>query len=98
MAFESFTRPAFLKSGDQEMSKRNAEHTGANLHPCNAADRLQARTRTADIKLLDPFDQKLEKIIRELTLRIMAPNWGEFDRVLESANKICDRYALKKTA
>jgi hypothetical protein len=46
----------------------------------------------------DQLGQKLEEITRELTLHIMAPNWKEFDGVLESAHAICDRYELKKTA
>jgi hypothetical protein len=47
---------------------------------------------------LAEFDRKLEEMIRELTLHIVVPNWSEFDTVWESANKICDRYDLKKAA
>jgi hypothetical protein len=47
---------------------------------------------------LDQFNQKLERMIREFALRIMVPDWNEFDRVLESTDKICDRYERKKTA
>ena len=45
---------------------------------------------------LAQFDQKLEKIIREFTLRIMVPSWSEFEGVWEATNRICDRYELAK--
>ena len=47
---------------------------------------------------IDEFDKKLEQMIHQLALRILVPRWNEFDAVWESANKICDRYPLKKTA
>jgi hypothetical protein len=47
---------------------------------------------------LAQFDQELEKIIRELTQRILAPRLREFDGVWEAANKICDRYEITKKA
>ena len=50
------------------------------------------------MSLLSEFDRKLELIIQEFTLRIIVPRWNEFDSVWESANKICDRYPLKKVA
>jgi hypothetical protein len=40
----------------------------------------------------------MQKIIRELVLRIMVPSWSEFDRVWESANQVCDRYEMTKAA
>ena len=72
---------------------------GANLLPCNAAAWLQARTRTSCIMSpLAQFDRELEKIIRELTQRILAPRLRQFDGVWEAANKICDRYEITKAA
>jgi hypothetical protein len=47
---------------------------------------------------LAEFDRKLERLIREINLRIIVPRWNEFDTVWETANKICDRYELKKAA
>jgi len=43
------------------------------------------------------FDQKLEQLIREFTLRILVPRWTQFDDVWETTNKICDRYQLGKS-
>jgi len=40
------------------------------------------------------FDQKLEEIIREFTLRIVVPRWNEFDTLWEAALRICERYNL----
>ena len=45
---------------------------------------------------LAQFDQELEKIIRELTLKILAPRLGEFDGIWEVADSVCDRYEIKK--
>jgi hypothetical protein len=98
MAIEIVARSASQMSGDKEVTKHDAEHTGENLPPRNAAARLQARALGADMSPLDQFNQKLETMIREFALRIIVPNWSEFDRVLESADKICDRYERKKTA
>jgi hypothetical protein len=42
------------------------------------------------------FDQRLEQIIRELTLRIAVPRWTEFDTLWEAAIRVCDRYELGK--
>jgi hypothetical protein len=44
------------------------------------------------------FDQEMEKLIRELALRIVVPRIGEFDEVWEAANRICDRYLVTKAA
>ena len=76
----------------------NAEHTEANLLPCNAAARLQARAESEyRVSPLAEFDQKLEQIIREFTLRIVVPRWTEFDRVWEAAIRVCDQYQLGKS-
>jgi hypothetical protein len=98
MAVEIVARSASQMSGDQDVTKRDAEHTGENLPPRNAAARLQARALGINMSPLDQFNQKLERMIREFALRIMVPDWNEFDRVLESTDKICDRYERKKTA
>ena len=42
-------------------------------------------------------DPLLEEIIRELTLRIVAPRWTEFDSVWETAIRVCGRYDLGKS-
>jgi len=47
---------------------------------------LQARAESEYVvSPLDEFDQKLEQIIREFTLRIVVPRWTEFDTVWEAA-------------
>ena len=74
----------------------DAEHTGANLLPCNAAARLQARARRANMSPIAEFDQRLEQMIREFAIRILVPRWTAFDAVWETANRICDRYELGK--
>ncbi len=43
---------------------------------------------------LDPL---LEEILRELTLRIIAPRWTQFDTVWESAIRVCGRHDLGKS-
>ena len=40
------------------------------------------------------IDQASEEIIYALARRVIVYRLGEFDRVWESANKICDRYEL----
>jgi hypothetical protein len=42
------------------------------------------------------IDQASEEIIYALARRIIVYRLSEFDRVWESANKICDRYRVKK--
>jgi hypothetical protein len=42
------------------------------------------------------IDQASEEIIYGLARRLIVYRLGEFDRVWESANKICDRYQVKK--
>ena len=48
--------------------------------------------------VVEEVDQTSEKFIRELVRRFVVYRLGEFDRVWESANKICDRYQVKKAA
>lgn len=74
------------------MTEVSAEHTGENLLPCNAAVRLQARIN--NMSPLAQFDQDMENVIRELSLRIVIPALGEFEDVWEAANKVCDRYEI----
>ena len=74
----------------------DAEHTGANLLPCNAAARLQARAQRASMSPIAEFDQRLEQMIREFAIRILVPRWTAFDAVWETANRICHRYELGK--
>jgi hypothetical protein len=45
---------------------------------------------------LAEFDQRLEQVIRELTMRIAIPRWSEFETVWEAAIRVCDRYELGK--
>jgi len=45
---------------------------------------------------LAEFDQRLEQIIREFTMRIAIPRWSEFETVWEAAIRVCDRYELGK--
>jgi len=44
------------------------------------------------------IDQASEEIIYELARRVIFYRLGEFDRVWESANRICDRYRVKKAS
>jgi hypothetical protein len=73
----------------------SAEHTEANLLPCNAAARLQAR-REIDQTMFPvaKVDQKQEQVIREFAMRIMLRRWAEFDVVWETANRLCDSYGI----
>jgi len=74
-----------------------AEHTGANLLPCNAAARLQAQGASRkNMSPLAEYDRRLEQVIRAFALRILVPRWTEFDALWESANRICDRYELER--
>jgi hypothetical protein len=41
-----------------------------------------------------PREQASEEVIYELARRLIVYRLGEFDRVWQSANKICDRYML----
>jgi hypothetical protein len=43
------------------------------------------------------FDRRMEQLISAFTLRILVPDWTEFDAVWQAANRICDRYELGKT-
>lgn len=42
------------------------------------------------------LDHELERILRELTLRIVIPRLSEFDSVWEAANRVCDHYAVRE--
>jgi hypothetical protein len=44
---------------------------------------------------LAQLDLLLEKILVELTLRVVVPLLSEFDSVWETANRVCDRYTVK---
>jgi len=46
---------------------------------------------------LSEFDQHLERMIRELEMRIAVPRWSEFETVWEAAIRVCDRYELGKS-
>jgi hypothetical protein len=74
----------------------DAEHTGANLLPCNAAARLQARANS-HMSPLAEFDRRLQQVIHDFAVRILVPRWTAFDAVWETANRICDRYELGKS-
>jgi hypothetical protein len=43
------------------------------------------------------FDRRMEQLIRTFALRILVPDWTEFDAVWKAANRICDRYKLGGT-
>ena len=45
---------------------------------------------------LAQLDRQLESIIRELTMRIVAPKLGEFDWVWDLTNSVCDRYGIRE--
>ena len=58
---------------------------------------LEDETQVAKIMSpLEQLDQALDNIIRQLTLRILVPRLGEFDRVWEIANQVCDRYHFEQ--
>jgi len=42
------------------------------------------------------LDQQLERLIRELAMRIAVPRLSEFETVWEAAIRVCDRYELGK--
>jgi hypothetical protein len=44
------------------------------------------------------IDQESEEIIYELARRVLVYRLGEFDRVWEAANEVCDRYQVKKAS
>jgi hypothetical protein len=44
------------------------------------------------------IDQASEELIYALARRIIVYRFAEFDRVWQSANKICDRYETQKAA
>lgn len=50
----------------------------------------------AVVSAIEQFDETSGEIIYELARRLIVYRLGEFDRVWEAANKICDSYQLKK--
>jgi len=48
------------------------------------------------VYVVEEVDQTSEKFIRELVRRFVVYRLGEFDRVWETANRICDRYEFRK--
>jgi hypothetical protein len=43
---------------------------------------------------ISEFDRRMEQLIRTFSLRILVPQWNEFDAVWKIANRVCDRYRL----
>lgn len=41
------------------------------------------------------LDYISDEVIYTLARRVIIGSWGEFDRVWEAANGICDRYQIK---
>jgi hypothetical protein len=65
---------------------------------CKPGD-VGGRDEAQALKIMSPLEQlnqALDNIIRELTLRILVPRLGEFDRVWEIANQVCDRYQIEQ--
>jgi hypothetical protein len=52
----------------------------------------------AVVTAVEQFDQASGEIIYELARRLIVYRLGEFDRVWEAANKICDSYQLRKAS
>jgi hypothetical protein len=50
------------------------------------------------VSAIAQIDQETEEIIYELARRVIVYRLGEFDRVWESANEICDRYQVKQAS
>jgi hypothetical protein len=50
------------------------------------------------VSAIAQIDQETEEIIYELARRVIAYRLGEFDRVWEAANKVCDRYQIEKAS
>ena len=48
--------------------------------------------------VVEDVDQASEKCIYELVRRLVVYRLGEFDRVWETANRICNRYEVKKAS
>jgi hypothetical protein len=48
------------------------------------------------VYVVEDIEQGSEKFIYELVRRFVVYRLGEFDRVWETANRICDRYEVRK--
>lgn len=48
--------------------------------------------------VLEQIDRASEEIVYELARRLIVYRLGEFDRVWEAANRICDYYEIKKAS
>jgi hypothetical protein len=57
---------------------------------------MLAEMEVTVVSAIVQIDQASEEIIYALARRIIVCRLGEFDRVWEAANKICDRYRVKK--
>jgi hypothetical protein len=55
---------------------------------------MLAEMEVTVVSAIAQIDQASEEIIYALARRIIVYRLGEFDRVCESANRICDRYEL----
>ncbi|MGA8622766.1 MAG: hypothetical protein WB660_30115 [Candidatus Sulfotelmatobacter sp.] len=47
------------------------------------------------MSVIAQIDQASDEVIYALARRLIVYHWGEFERVWEAANKVCDRYLLK---
>ncbi len=50
------------------------------------------------VSAIAQIERASEEIIYEIARRVIAYRWGEFERVWEAANRICDRYKLKSAS
>jgi hypothetical protein len=57
---------------------------------------MLAEMEVTVVSAIAQIDRASEEIIYELARRVIGYRLGEFDCVWESANKICDRYQVKK--
>ena len=57
---------------------------------------MLAEMEVTVVSAIAQIDEASEEIIYSLARRVIIYRLGEFDRVWESANKICDRYHVKK--
>jgi hypothetical protein len=46
------------------------------------------------MSLFAELRERLDLALCEVTLRILVPDWDEFDALCETTNEICDRYDL----
>jgi len=47
---------------------------------------------------LAKLDRELENLIRNLSQRLVTPDWCEFEMVWEAAHRVCDRYQIGAVA